>query len=205
MGAVASGMRGTAPRRGLHPNHTTSKTENLNHEERGGDLRQKHYRVVVFSVRCRLLQLETTYCMDEQTAVFHPVIFGTLTQPNATEKQMRGGYAGSLHLEELESFIHRLAIRTRCHLRVDVGWEDSKNQHSHIIVWTNDLNRWSQNLSRFDPSYAWRWRELDWQDFDPNHEGDCFSYVREKHQHIVVNACPGRQHRCRRGKCPHKP
>ena len=166
---------------------------------------QKWESVAIFIFRCLLLQVETTYYMDGKSAVFTPVIFGTLTQPNATEKQMRGGYAGSVHLAEVESFIHRLAIRTRCHLRVDVGWEDTEKQHSHIIIWTNDLERWEQNLSRFDPSYAWRWQQLDWQDFDPNHKGDCFSYVREKHKHITVHACPGRQHRCRRGKCTHKP
>lgn len=135
---------------------------------------------------------------------YTPVIFATLTQKNATYRQFSTGEAGALHLEEVQRFIRRMAIRTRVHLRFEMGWEDSRNQHSHHIILTDDERRFWTGLHRFDPERAWRWHQLDWQRFDPHHPGDVWSYVCKKHQHIPIVGCPNRQHRCRRGHCPHR-
>jgi len=137
---------------------------------------------------------------------YTPVIFGTLTQPNATTAQLASGYAGMVHIEALMDFMKRAARRWGVHCRFDIGWEDGHNQHSHVIVsiLNEDLNRFRKHQNRFDPARAWRWNRSsqDWQVFNPS-KGDVWSYVTKKHEHLVNYECPGRANRCRRGDCPH--
>jgi len=140
--------------------------------------------------------------MDSQ---YTPVIFGTLTQPNPSDRQLKRGDAERLHTDELAMFLARATMRWRVHLCVDVGYEDGFNQHSHLIigVLTDELDAWRRNRDRFDPRRAWRWHIVKhWDDYDPNHEGDCFSYVTKKHIHLLDShlRCPQRG-KCRRGGC----
>lgn len=136
---------------------------------------------------------------------FTPVIFATLTQPNATERQLASGKPQSVHIDEIANFIARATIRWRVHLCVDVGCEEGANQHSHLIigVLTDELDVWRKNRARFDPRQAWRWHIVKhFDDFDPNHPGDVWSYVTEKHIHTLDShvTCPQRG-KCRRGGC----
>ncbi len=137
---------------------------------------------------------------------YTPVIFCTLTQPNATTLQLASGYAGMLHIEALEDFMLRAARRWGVHLRFDIGWEDTHNQHSHLIisVLNTDLDRFRKRKDRFDPARAWRWNRssMDWQVFDSS-KGDVWSYVTRKHTHLLKHACPGKLSSCRRGVCAH--
>lgn len=136
---------------------------------------------------------------------FTPVIFATLTQPNASKRQLDRGDAQALHLEEIERFISRATLRWRVHLCFDVGYEDGTNQHSHLIigVLTDELDVWRKNRDRFDPREAWRWHIVNhFEDYNPNHSGDVFSYVTKKHTHLLDShlTCPQRG-KCRRGGC----
>ena len=136
---------------------------------------------------------------------FKPVIFGTLTQPNATLYQVKTGQAGLVHIEALETFMARASLRWRVHLRFDVGWEDTTNQHSHLIIGVLDdeLDLWRTNRNRFDPTIAWRWRRssMKFDDYDDSHTGDVESYVKIKHTHLLETTCPKRRHSCRNGRC----
>lgn len=132
------------------------------------------------------------------------VVFGTLTQPNAEIHQLASGQAGIVHLDAFEKFKHRACLRTKCHLRFDLGWEDSINQHSHLLLSVPDqeLAKFLDNQDRFDPEVAWPWRQLDWQTYNPANPGDVWNYVVEKHTHLVDLACPKRKSRCKGGNCP---
>ena len=137
---------------------------------------------------------------------YTPVIFGTLTQPNATLLQTASGRAGLKHIEAVEHFLSRACLRWRVHLLTDIGWEDTQNQHSHVIisVLNSDLDRFHSNQDRFDPHEAWRWNgaQIDWQVFDQDNEGDVWAYVMQKHTHLQEHRCPKRGP-CRRG-CIHR-
>lgn len=132
------------------------------------------------------------------------VVFGTLTQPNATIKQLASGQAGLTLLDSFADFQKKATRKLQVHLRFDLGWEDSINQHIHLLmsVPDRDLERYQSNKSSFDPSYAWRWHQLDWQDYDANNQGDVWSYVVKKHQHLVDLTCPTRKDSCKAGRCP---
>lgn len=136
-----------------------------------------------------------------------PVIFGTLTQPNATLEQLSSGFAGWTHIEAVERFSSCACLRWRVHLRVDIGWEDTQNQHSHLIVSVleEDLPTYRKNIERFCPRKGWRWNraQIDWRDFDPENPGDVWGYVTKKHTHLQQHRCPKRLGVCRRGDCPH--
>jgi hypothetical protein len=134
-----------------------------------------------------------------------PVIFGTLTQPNASLLQLARGDAGWIHIDALETFMARACLRWRVHLRFDVGWEDTRNQHSHLItsVLEDEFETWLLNRDRFDPRLAWRWKRspMKWDDFDEDHPGDVDSYVKVKHTHLLEIKCPKRRAHCRKGRC----
>lgn len=139
---------------------------------------------------------------------FIPVIWSGLTQPNATTKQVASGYAGLLHIEAFMDWAKRASRRWGVHLRFDVGWEDSHNQHSHVIVsvLAEDFERFQKRASRFDPNRAWRWKggpDVYWKKWDPSRGG--WSYTTEKHTHLVHYECPVRANRCRQGRCEHLP
>lgn len=139
---------------------------------------------------------------------FIPVIWSGLTQPNATTKQVASGYAGFLHMEAFMDWAKRASRRWGVHLRFDVGWEDSHNQHSHVIVsvLAEDFERFQKRVDKFDPNRAWRWKrgpDVYWKKWDPSRGG--WSYTTEKHTHLVHYECPVRANRCRQGRCEHLP
>lgn len=156
-----------------------------------------------------------------KTTHYETVIFGTLTQPNASLKQVWLGSAGATHIQELNLFCLRASLRLRCHIRFDIGWEaygqgaemrgfhlDSKNQHSHLLVSVprEELKTYSKNISRFNPRIAWSWKQFKWDIYDPS-KGNTWDYVALKHQHMFTVKCPGRGNKnspCRCGKCPYK-
>ena len=135
------------------------------------------------------------------------VIFGTLTQPNATPLQFTSGRAGLIHMEAIEQFLDRACVRWRVHLKAHIGWDDTINQHSHILIQvpTGELSKWRENQARFNPALGWRWKraQIDWQAYDPSHPGDVWSYVTRKHTYLRETRCPKRGP-CRRGRCPYR-
>lgn len=141
-------------------------------------------------------------------ATFIPVIWSGLTQPNATTKQVASGWAGIVHIEAVQAWMKRASRRWGVHLRFDIGWEDTHNQHSHIIVSVleQDLARFERRRDKFDPNRAWRWNhgpDVYWKEWDPSRGG--WSYTTEKHTHLIHYECPVRASRCRKGECEHLP
>ena len=127
---------------------------------------------------------------------FTPVAFATLTAKNKTQLWKL--------LDGVSGFIWDCGKSTKVHLKPHIGYEDGKNTHAHLILSVPDyeLERWANKSSRFKPWKSWRFKTLDFQEWEEGH--DTFGYVLEKHTPLFPDVvCPRRSRRCRSGKCRH--
>jgi len=127
---------------------------------------------------------------------FTPVIFATLTAKNGTALWKL--------LDGVSAFVWDCSKATKVHLKPDIGYEEGKNTHAHLILSVPDyeLDRWREKEARFKAWKSWRFKTLDFQPWKEGH--DTFGYVLEKHTPLLPGVvCPRRCRRCRHGKCRH--
>ena len=141
--------------------------------------------------------LTTYYTMATNDVSRTPVLFITLTEPNATPF--------GLHKENVRTFLHRLSHKTKSHLFVRGTMSETENSHSHLIVEipTSELEGFNNRLPRFQSFKIWGKKHKWFQRFDPSRAEGCFHYVdRHEGEAFEENFCPKQSSACRSGFCP---
>lgn len=141
-----------------------------------------------------------------------PVAFATLTAPNqksGTDHDEIISSAGE-HLVGGDGvvgtyqFIQRIGYATNTHIAALVGYETTRNTHSHLILHIPDdeTERFLARLDRVDMKCLYGGdRHSHFQLWDGD-KGDAYSYVGKKHHPWTVpTVCPGYYNRCRQGRC----
>ena len=128
---------------------------------------------------------------------FTPVLWITLTQKNG----------GSYHrfASQVSQFIIELSHATKVHLKIHRAGDRGHNLHEHIIVLVPDdeLERFHQRKSKFVPWKHWRFRTLDFQDWNDDFGHGAFVYLNnhpDTYDTYIV--CPKYYRQCRRSLCP---
>ena len=102
-----------------------------------------------------------------------PVIWTTLTEtsvilnPSDSPDRKRDIIQArqSNHLERVYQMLRRLAMKTKCHIRGEIGSDpDDANIHSHTIisVLDDDHDRYTARQHRFIPQFEWNTLCLVW-------------------------------------------
>ena len=130
-----------------------------------------------------------------------PTLYVTLTHPEgSTLDRMLG---------EAQRWLCDVRNATKTHLRVLSGYEDEGNLHIHlrISVPNDELDNFNARKHRISKYRFWKWHS-DIQDFKLELLDRNRSYIVDKHTEIhfenVVNLCPQKFARCRKGKCEHR-
>ena len=98
---------------------------------------------------------------------------------------------------------------TKSHLHVVAGYEDKGNPHIHanISVPNDEVELFNARKHLINKYRFWRWRS-DIQDFKVELIKENCSYIVDKHIKIhfenVVNLCPQKYARCKKGQCEHR-
>jgi len=141
-----------------------------------------------------------------------PIAFATLTAPNqewgtdyskilsATGEHLVGGDS----VVGTYQFVQRIAYATNTHIAPFVGYETTRNTHSHLILHIpeDETDRFLSRLGRVGRAalYGGR-RHLHFELYDAD-RGDTYGYVgRKHHSWTIPTICPGYYHRCRKGQC----
>lgn len=103
---------------------------------------------------------------------------------------------------EYDSFIHRLAEKTKTHPRWTLGYENSHNRHSHIIVEVRrcELQRYLSRVKKFRPSRVWKNRKYLFEPWKPGFRTHWYTTVKHTGTPARIKAVrPNRS--CRNGQC----
>ena len=130
-----------------------------------------------------------------------PTLFVTLTHPSWSDITRL--------TDDAYRWLYDVRNITKTHLRVLAGYEDKGNPHIHmrVSVPNDELEFFNSRRDRISKYRFWRWRS-DIQDFRLDLIEENYSYIVEKHAEIhfgkVIDLCPQRYARCRKGNCEHK-
>jgi hypothetical protein len=141
-----------------------------------------------------------------------PIAFATLTAPNLEPGTHRDEIlsAAGEHLVGGDGvvgtyqFIQRIGFATNTHIASLIGYERTRNIHSHLILHIpeDEQDRFLSRLLRVDRAalYGGR-RHLHFELYDGD-RGSTYSYVGGKHTPWALpTVCPGYYSRCRKGLC----
>jgi hypothetical protein len=129
---------------------------------------------------------------------FTPVLFVTLTEKNGRDDIKM--------MEETSLFLHRLAHKTKTHPLIHRGGDYDQNLHEHICICVPDseLDRFSDRKKKFIPWANWRFRTLDFQEWDFSKGNGAFVYTSNHSQFPTEVICPKQYRSCRNGNCQHQ-
>jgi hypothetical protein len=141
-----------------------------------------------------------------------PIAFATLTAPNQEpgtdydEILSSAGehLVGSDKVVGTYQFIQRIGFATNTHIAPLIGYERTRNTHSHLILHIpeDEQDRFLSRLLRVDRAalYGGR-RHLHFDLWDAD-RGSTYTYVGGKHSPWALpTICPGYYNRCRQGRC----